>query len=143
MEYNDNLLDSSIINWVLTQDILKYPENFYNKHIILGSKYSLVVKSKINSFNNKISIESNEFDSRFKGYNILEYFNSYGCIYVLLEIESIDSYKLLETRFRVEAMELPDFTDNFNVPLNYYIITGILPNGTHNSFSQTLPTKHL
>lgn len=134
---NDISHDTPI--WVKTKDILQDPGKYYGMIILLGSQYSLVSKDKL-SHNHKNSINYSLFNG-FKEVKIIESVYTDKSIYFLISVPSLETYKLLEARFQVEAMSLPEMSDQPSILseiYHYYMITSILPDGTHKSFSQTV-----
>jgi hypothetical protein len=116
------------MNWIITDEILKHPEKYYNKDIIFGSQYSLVT-DKIVFYKKYLP---------FPGPTILECINTDNSIYLLVELTSLEAYNLLEAQFRVKGMSLPEMSEHSPVSLQHYTVTAILPDGTQRSFSQVL-----
>lgn len=130
MNENSNLINYMSDNptWISTDDIIKNPQNFYDKEIILRQKYSLV--------NNGSLLQSHHLDdSKFNGIIVHGYIRKQNCIHVLIEIDSLEDFQSIRTRFVVEGMNMPENIDNI-LPLDYYNITAILSDGSRHSFSQ-------
>lgn len=148
-EINDNGIYSSSSTWVNTSDILNNPAKYHGMIISLGSKYSLISKDKL-SQNERNTIKYSLFDG-LKDVNIIESIYMNYSFYILIGLPSLDIYKLLEARFLVDGMSLPEIYDPPLIQyehlgpresrgFQYYIVTAILPDGTHKSFSQIIRT---
>lgn len=113
--------------WVSTHDILSSPDNYFNKSLILGSKFSLITGN----------INTDSTDNRFFGWQVVEYIVKDSSIYVLVEVPSMEAYKLLKDKFMVENMSYPEISCNMDDYVHYHV-TAILPDMSLYSFSQLI-----
>lgn len=113
-------------SWQLTSDILDSPSDYIQNQIILGKRYSLVT----------LDLQLVANDLYLQGLNVIERIYQRTCVHVLIEVESLEEYEAIRTKFAVEAMNLPDTPEESTIPVITYFVTALLPNDDYRAFSQ-------
>ena len=114
--------------WVATKDILDHPEQYPQHQLVLGSKYSLIrhIEPAVPNY------------SYFYGIRIHESVRLHNCLYILIHMNSLEEFNRLRDNLHVDAMSLPSISEGNLIPVDNYIVSAILPNGTQLSFSEVV-----
>jgi len=116
--------------WIATKELIEHPEPYSQYQVILGDKYSLIGphESAVPNY------------SHFYGVRIHESFRLHNCLHILIHVDSLEEFDRLRNKLHVDAMSLPGVSEGDSVPVENYVITSILPNGSHVSFSEVVRT---
>lgn len=116
--------------WRSTTDITTNPLTFIGKEISIGSNYSLVTTP------NCVRLD----ETLFQNYKILDTVCKNDTIYVLVEVNSMEKAKQLQSSLIFKGMTtLPDFYNSQTYQTVSYMVTANLPDGSVYTFSQLLP----